>query len=140
MARARGKKNAPNEISKEYVLPDGVHVIRGYVKGGVAKNPGDGDDDDDEDSDDDPDEGKTGEKKKKKTSSKTSKKKPGNSETPQKGNHQTLQMGNERFSVPEALFHPNDLGLKQGGIAEATKEAVESVKRDAKLGGLFYGE
>lgn len=138
LARARGKKNAPNEISKEYVLPDGVHVIRGYVKAGVAKNPGDGDDDDDEDSDDDPDEGETGGKRRKKTSSKTSKKKPGNSETPQKGNHQTLQMGNERFSVPEALFHPNDLGLKQGGIAEATKEAVESVKRDAKLGGLFY--
>jgi actin-related protein 6 len=53
-------------------------------------------------------------------------------------NHQTLGMGNERFMVPEALFHPSDVGLKQAGVAEATARAVEAVKRDARLKGLFY--
>ena len=53
-------------------------------------------------------------------------------------NHQTLGMGNERFMVPEALFHPSDVGLQQAGVAEATAQAVEAVKRDARLKGLFY--
>ena len=49
-ARVRGPSN---EINREYVLPDGVHVTRGYVKTGPARDP---DEDGDED-EDDPDEG-----------------------------------------------------------------------------------
>jgi hypothetical protein len=28
---------------------------------------------------------------------------------------QVLQLNNERFMVPEALFHPSDIGLNQAG-------------------------
>jgi actin-related protein 6 len=36
-----------------------------------------------------------------------------------------LTLTTERFSVPEILFRPADLGLTQGGIAEAVAKAVE---------------
>ena len=36
------------------------------------------------------------------------------------------------------MFHPSDVGLQQAGVAEATAQAVEAVKRDARLKGLFY--
>ena len=46
----RAKVRGPaNEINKEYVLPDGVHVTRGYVKKGPARDP-----DAEESDDDDP--------------------------------------------------------------------------------------
>lgn len=38
---------------------------------------------------------------------------------------QVLQLCNERFLVPEALFHPSDIGLNQAGIAEAIAAAVK---------------
>jgi hypothetical protein len=31
---------------------------------------------------------------------------------------QVLQLNNERFMVPEALFHPSDIGLNQAGKQE----------------------
>lgn len=31
---------------------------------------------------------------------------------------QVVTLLNERFMVPEALFHPSDIGIRQGGIAE----------------------
>ena len=33
-------------------------------------------------------------------------------------------LNNERFLVPEAAFHPSDVGLDQGGLAQAAMEAV----------------
>ena len=41
-------------------------------------------------------------------------------------------MGNERFMVPEALFHPADIGLNQAGVAEVVTQAVRSVAVDLR--------
>lgn len=42
------------------------------------------------------------------------------------GEHQTLRLNNERFSVPEVLFHPSDIGITQMGISETVVEAINS--------------
>lgn len=36
-----------------------------------------------------------------------------------------LMLDVERFSTPEVLFHPSDIGIKQAGVAEAIVQAVE---------------
>jgi hypothetical protein len=38
---------------------------------------------------------------------------------------QLLTMETERFSVPEVLFHPSDVGIEQAGIAEATWQGLQ---------------
>lgn len=35
-------------------------------------------------------------------------------------------MNNERFSVPELLFHPSDIGILQMGISEAIVNVIEN--------------
>jgi actin-related protein 6 len=45
-------------------------------------------------------------------------------------------VNNERFMVPEALFHPTDIGLNQAGLAEAVAMAVSAVHQN--LHGLLY--
>eukprot|EP01038_Epipyxis_sp_PR26KG_P007849 gene7849-10657_t len=40
---------------------------------------------------------------------------------------QVLMMESERFSVPELLFNPNDIGIEQAGIAEATWQSLQSL-------------
>ena len=37
---------------------------------------------------------------------------------------QVITLLNERFMVPEALFYPSDIGLRQGGIAECMSECL----------------
>ncbi|XP_043214148.1 actin-related protein 6-like [Amphibalanus amphitrite] len=39
---------------------------------------------------------------------------------------QLIRLTNERFSVPELLFHPSDVGIQQMGIPEAIVEAVSA--------------
>lgn len=39
---------------------------------------------------------------------------------------QVLQLVNERFMVPELLFHPGDVGLPQAGLPEALVQAVSA--------------
>ncbi|KAJ2724433.1 Actin- protein 6 [Coemansia sp. Benny D115] len=39
---------------------------------------------------------------------------------------QVLRLGNERFAVPEALFHPEDVGLEQGGVHEMVFQAIQA--------------
>ena len=120
-AKVRG---VSNEVNREYVLPDGVHVLRGYVKEGPARDP------DAESSDDDDDDDDGGGKRRKK--------KRGGGEKRRKGAagagfvEQCLGMGNERFMVPEALFHPADIGLNQAGVAEVVTQAVGSVASDLR--------
>ncbi len=41
-------------------------------------------------------------------------------------NEQTIRLNNERFSVPELLFSPSDVGIEQSGIPEAIVMAVMS--------------
>ncbi|CAG8470121.1 13404_t:CDS:10 [Ambispora gerdemannii] len=49
---------------------------------------------------------------------------------------QALFMNNERFSVPELLFNPSDIGMSQAGIPEVIVEAINATHPD--LHGLFY--
>ena len=43
---------------------------------------------------------------------------------------QILALNNERFTVPELLFHPTDVGLRQAGVAELLVEAAQGVHPD----------
>ena len=45
---------------------------------------------------------------------------------------QVLKVANERFTVPELLFTPPDIGLRQGGVAEAIVQSVASCHRDLR--------
>jgi actin-related protein 6 len=36
-----------------------------------------------------------------------------------------MTLGNERFTVPELLFSPGDVGMKQGGIAEVVMQSLQ---------------
>lgn len=49
---------------------------------------------------------------------------------------QTLRLSNERFTVPELLFHPSDVGIRQMGLAEAIFDACKSCPEKA-LGHLL---
>ena len=40
---------------------------------------------------------------------------------------QVLSMETERFAVPEVLFHPSDVGMNQGGIADAVCQALSEL-------------
>ena len=39
--------------------------------------------------------------------------------------NQIVRMTNDRFSVPEVLFNPADIGINQAGIPEAIVQTVE---------------
>lgn len=39
---------------------------------------------------------------------------------------QTLRLNNERFSIPELLFHPSDVGIPQMGIPEAIMHSINA--------------
>lgn len=39
---------------------------------------------------------------------------------------QTLRLANERFTIPELLFHPSDVGIHQMGLAEAIIESCNA--------------
>lgn len=39
---------------------------------------------------------------------------------------QTLRLNNERFTIPELLFHPSDVGIQQMGIPEAIMDAISA--------------
>ena len=48
----------------------------------------------------------------------------------EKAAEQVLALNNERFTVPELLFHPSDIALKQAGVAELVMEAAQGVHPD----------
>lgn len=41
-------------------------------------------------------------------------------------------MNNERFSVPEVIFHPSDIGINQMGLSEAVKLSIQQCPEDAR--------
>ncbi|GFR07838.1 actin-related protein 6 [Trichonephila clavata] len=43
-----------------------------------------------------------------------------------KENEQLIRMNNERFMVPEILFHPSDVNIREMGISEAIVHVIES--------------
>ncbi|KAJ6476898.1 actin-related protein Arp6 [Mycena sanguinolenta] len=49
---------------------------------------------------------------------------------------QVLTMGNERFSVPEIIFHPNDIGLEQSGLPQTIATSISLLPND--LQGMFW--
>ncbi|KAK9366544.1 actin family [Lipomyces kononenkoae] len=51
---------------------------------------------------------------------------------------QILTLGNERFSVPELLFNPSDIGMRQAGLPEAIMQSISAVP-DADVRGLLLG-
>jgi len=50
----------------------------------------------------------------------------------QRGARQVLALGNERFMVPEVAFRPSDLGVAQGGIAQAAAAAAAAAHPDLR--------
>ena len=46
---------------------------------------------------------------------------------PGEANEDFMTLGNERFSVPELLFNPRDVGLRQPGIAEVLMQSLSAV-------------
>ena len=36
-------------------------------------------------------------------------------------------MNNERFTIPEMLFHPSDVGIQEMGLSEAIVYSIESL-------------
>ncbi|KAJ7219661.1 actin-related protein Arp6 [Mycena haematopus] len=49
---------------------------------------------------------------------------------------QVLTMGNERFSVPEIIFHPDDIGLEQSGLPQTIATSISLLPDD--LQGMFW--
>ena len=47
-------------------------------------------------------------------------------------NEQTIVLNNERFSVPEVLFNPSDVGIPQMGIAEAIAHSISLCDESAR--------
>lgn len=44
-----------------------------------------------------------------------------------KSSEQILRLNNERFSVPEMLFHPSDIGIQEMGIPEALVDSINKM-------------
>ncbi|KAG0321967.1 Actin- protein 6 [Linnemannia gamsii] len=131
------KSPRANKILQHYVLPDYSSQQRGYVKGGtkskqrVKKGKGQGemdlDDAEDEtnniDSEGEADSDQGG------SDSDEDMSEPNQDE-------QVLTMNNERFTVPEILFNPSDIGMDQAGIPEAIVDAISSC--DEEIRGMLY--
>ncbi|KAJ7173813.1 actin-related protein Arp6 [Mycena filopes] len=49
---------------------------------------------------------------------------------------QVLTMGNERFSVPEIIFRPDDIGLDQSGLPETIATSISLLPDDIQ--GMFW--
>lgn len=45
-----------------------------------------------------------------------------------------MTLGNERFTIPELLFHPADIGLNQAGLPEMIMQSLHALP-----GGLWTG-
>jgi len=41
-----------------------------------------------------------------------------------RGDEQIITMGNPRFTVPEVLFNPSDIGIHQAGIPETVSQTI----------------
>ncbi|XP_011298053.1 actin-related protein 6 [Fopius arisanus] len=44
--------------------------------------------------------------------------------------HQTLRLNNERFAIPEILFNPSDVGIRQMGIPEAIVDSIKACEEE----------
>lgn len=46
---------------------------------------------------------------------------------------QLLRLANERFVIPEILFHPSDVGVRQMGVSEAIVHAINACRAEAAV-------
>ena len=79
----------------DYVLPDGVNVIRGFSR---PHDPS-----------------KAAEKRRKQALRQND------------DNEVVMTLGNERFTVPEIMFNPSDIGSKQSGLAECVIQSLSKL-------------
>ena len=120
-----------NTIAREYVLPDGVTILRGYVKGddapeGAAKRAA-------------PGAAAPAEQARPSPRARALCTRPPHQAhtpcfrpIPSHPSRQLLPLCNERFMVPEALLHPTDIGSPQAGLAEAAAAAVGACGADIR--------
>ncbi|XP_063404961.1 actin-related protein 6-like [Mytilus trossulus] len=47
-----------------------------------------------------------------------------------KDGEQIIRMNNERFTIPELLFHPSDVGIHEMGVAEAVVHTIQSLPEE----------
>jgi actin-related protein 6 len=80
-----------DEIRVDYILPDGLHLLRGYSR---PHDP----------------------------SAAAARKRKANATAPE--SEVSMVLGNERFTTPEILFNPSDIGSKQPGIADMAMQAL----------------
>ena len=132
------KSRQSNTVAREFVLPDGVTVLRGYVRGEY----------------DDP-------KREQRAAAAAAMEaasaapQPAPTRRPGQAGHededdaaaaspmdvvtageQVLTLNLERFMVPEALFHPSAIGSPQAGLAETALAAVSACGADIR--GLLW--
>ena len=43
-----------------------------------------------------------------------------------------VRLNNERFSIPEILFHPSDIGISQMGISEAIVHSINKCPEETR--------
>ncbi|KAF8332777.1 actin-domain-containing protein [Cantharellus anzutake] len=109
-----------NPIVQEYVLPDFGARMKGYIRSGPNAAP--------------------------RTSLKDSSADPSpmdldgaiSQSLKQDGTEPVLYMANERFTVPEVLFHPSDIGLHQSGLPETIAKCIYSLNVPDDIRGLFW--
>lgn len=80
-----------NEIRVDYILPDGLHLLRGYSR---------------------PHDPSAAAVRKRKANAMAA-----DSEV-------SMVLGNERFTTPEIIFNPSDIGSKQPGLADMAMQAL----------------
>jgi len=126
------KSPRANKIIQHYVLPDYSTQQRGYVKGqskskqarkkGKDAKADENDLEDEQEDDQGDNDNIDGEDDVTSESDSDSdvEMEPADDE------EQILPMNNERFTVPEILFNPTDIGMDQAGIPEAIVEAISA--------------
>lgn len=90
-----GVETTENSVQIDYVLPDGVTLLRGFSR---TYDP---------------------------STAAARKRKLGL--TTQENNEVVMTLGNERFSVPEVMFNPSDIGSQQPGIAECVLQSLSKL-------------
>lgn len=96
----------PSPLAQDYRLPD---FSPGNFRGKIVKGPSAQEDEEEE---------------------------PSGDAAATSAEHQILSMNNERFSVPELLFNPSDIGLNQAGLPEVIARVIASM--DPDLQGMFW--
>ncbi|KAF9902946.1 Actin- protein 6 [Linnemannia zychae] len=133
------KSPRANKILQHYVLPDYSSQQRGYVKGGSKSKRSEKKGKETITMDLDDVEGGTNRSQTEEDADSDHSDSNSNSDEEMSEpdeDEQVLTMNNERFTVPEILFNPSDIGMDQAGIPEAIVDAISSC--DEEIRGMLY--